>query len=89
MALSIAQIFIKIFGAIPGPIIFGVIFDANCLFWLKTECEDKGACYFYDMEQLSMYLLVLCVALKLVSITFFSLSLFAYKTPNDNSLTIS
>ncbi len=36
---------------VPGPIVFGTIFDTTCALWQELECGVRGACIRYKMEE--------------------------------------
>ena len=54
LALGFQSAIWRIFGPIPGPIIFGALFDASCVKW-QGECGRRGNCWVYDNGQLSIY----------------------------------
>lgn len=59
-ALGIQWIFIRVFGAIPGPIVYGRIADNACRSFIMTSDGQKGACRFYDEDQLAISIFALC-----------------------------
>ena len=36
---------------VPGPILFGAMFDTTCELWQELECGDTGACIKYNMHE--------------------------------------
>ena len=52
LALGAQSLVFRAFGSIPGPILFGVIFDSACIFW-QYECGRRGNCWVYDNFKLS------------------------------------
>ena len=54
LALGFQSAIWRIFGPIPGPIIFGALFDASCVKW-QGECGRRGNCWVYDNWNLSIY----------------------------------
>jgi len=48
----------RLFGTIPGPIVFGAILDSACIYW-QHECGIQGNCWVYDNEKISFRLLFL------------------------------
>lgn len=37
---------------IPGPIIFGLLYDSTCLLWQDVDCEEEdGTCILYNMNR--------------------------------------
>ena len=80
-AVALQWIIVRCLGFIPGPIIFGAVIDKACLFW-KESCDDEtGACYYYDNENMSNYVLALALSCRGVSLILFVLSLVLYKPP--------
>ncbi|XP_053910994.1 solute carrier organic anion transporter family member 4C1-like isoform X3 [Cuculus canorus] len=56
-ALGVQEVFLRLLGTIPGPILFGVAIDNSCTLWDFNECKTKGACWVYDNERMA-YLLM-------------------------------
>lgn len=46
---------VSLFALIPGPIIYGWIFDNACLIW-DQRCEHKGNCWYYEKDKLRLTL---------------------------------
>ncbi|CAH1774950.1 unnamed protein product [Owenia fusiformis] len=88
-AIGIKWVFIRCLGTVPGPILFGYLFDITCLQW-QNKCDTRGSCWVYDSDKLAINLLILGLAVKFVSAILFFLAQFLYKPPNDdNSLSMS
>lgn len=51
-ALGFQFILQRSLGFLPGPILFGAIFDSSCLLWGRS-CGKKGNCQFFDMTKLT------------------------------------
>ena len=51
-ALGFQFIFQRCLGFLPGPILFGAIFDGTCLLWGKS-CGKQGNCQFFEMNRLT------------------------------------
>ena len=58
LALGIESSVTRAFGSVPGPLLFGLIFDVSCLLW-QEECGRRGNCWVYDKQQLSYYIISL------------------------------
>lgn len=86
LALGLQSIIFRVIGNVPGPIVFGVIFDISCVFWnYEIPCGAtqavRGACWEYDNNLLSIS--ILSMVLITVGINFvFSLSWLAYPKAN-------
>ena len=75
-------------GTVPGPILFGVVFDGACTVW-QQDCGQQGSCWIYDNFLLGRNLLILSVGVKCVSAIFFGISLALYKCPATMTTTQS
>ena len=53
LALGVQSVFFRLFGAIPGPIVFGAIIDSGCIYW-QFECGRRGNCWVYDTSVLGI-----------------------------------
>ncbi|XP_071956000.1 solute carrier organic anion transporter family member 4A1-like [Antedon mediterranea] len=80
--MGVQWIFARIFGTIPGPILFGLAIDASCLMW-QYDCGNKGSCWLYSNTDMGRNLLLIGLAFKLVSLAAFTSSLLLYKPPPD------
>ena len=49
-------LFLRVFGSIPGPILFGVIIDLTCLLWQTRQCDagSSGSCWIYDSTNMAV-----------------------------------
>jgi len=47
----------------------GAIFDSSCAYW-QEECGNRGNCYVLDNEDLSLRLLLVTIAVRIVSVAF-------------------
>lgn len=77
MALGLQSAIWRIFGAIPGPLIFGAIFDGTCLNW-EGECGRRGNCWVYDNSLLSIHTLSMTIPVMLIVCVLFLLSCLTY-----------
>lgn len=50
----------RAFGTIPGPIVFGAIFDSACIYW-QYECGRRGNCWVYHNQHLSERAVILAL----------------------------
>ena len=54
LALGLQSAIFRLFGNIPGPIVFGVIFDSACIYFrYDIPCDQVGNCWVYNNYQLS------------------------------------
>ena len=69
LALGLQSVFARALGSIPGPLIFGALFDASCLYW-QEECGDRGNCWVYHNEDLGLRLFSVATGVRLASVAF-------------------
>jgi sodium-independent organic anion transporter len=55
LSLGIQSVMFRVIGSIPGPLIFGAIFDSTCILW-KYECSEQGNCWEYSNSNLTLHL---------------------------------
>ena len=60
LALGVQSVLFRAFGSIPGPILFGVVFDSVCVYW-QYECGRRGNCWVYDNTNLSLRALAIAL----------------------------
>ena len=51
-------------GTVPGPIIFGAIFDSTCILWQENKGSEQGSCWIYDNGSLAFKLFFTFLGLK-------------------------
>ena len=69
LALGLQSVFFRAIGTIPGPLIFGALFDASCVYW-QRECGDRGNCWVYDNENLSLRMFGISIGIRVLSVVF-------------------
>ena len=65
LALGVSSVLFRVFGSIPGPILFGAIVDSGCTYW-QTECGRRANCWVYDNYLLSTRAYAFCFMCVLV-----------------------
>jgi len=78
LALGLQSIISRLIGTIPGPVIFGYIVDQACLLW-KPSCDGSRSCLVYNNKQMAYTLLGTCFGVKILSVLFYTLGIFASK----------
>ncbi len=53
LALGVQSVMFRAFGSVPGPLLFGTIFDSACVYF-RYECGVQGNCWVYDNQRLSI-----------------------------------
>ncbi|XP_046945728.1 solute carrier organic anion transporter family member 6A1 [Lynx rufus] len=86
LALGLAFVFLRIFGTIPGPIVFKMTADISCIFRETEYCGKKGNCWIYNKMKMAYLLVGICCICKVVTIFFTAIALCLCKyLPKDNS----
>ena len=67
----------RIFGSIPGPLLFGAVVDAACVEW-EYNCGVRGNCWIYDNNKLSRNAILLCLPFAVLSAIFLLMALITY-----------
>ncbi|XP_070533596.1 solute carrier organic anion transporter family member 4C1-like isoform X2 [Ptychodera flava] len=81
-ALGVSGIFNKLFGSVPGPVLFGLIIDSSCVVWQIT-CETRGTCWIYDSYQFGLKFFVVGIIFMALTTFFFVMAYIFYKPPPD------
>ncbi|XP_059174792.1 solute carrier organic anion transporter family member 4A1-like [Physella acuta] len=85
--LGLQWIVARCLGSIPGPILFGKMFDLACLVWQK-RCDGEGSCFFYDNHDMSINLMVLAIVFSFIAALAFLLALCFYRVQEDDGTEI-
>lgn len=85
LALAVQSAMSRLIGDVPGPLIFGALFDATCISW-NYECGERGNCWLYDKDKLSYAVVGTGVACSVIAVFCYFLSWMTYpkRTNNDN-----
>lgn len=88
LALGVQSAMTRLLGTVPGPLIFGALFDASCLSW-QEECGQRGNCWIYDRSRLSYYAISISLPSLSFATLFFFISWLCYprrKNKDDSSV---
>ena len=77
LALGLQSSIWRIFGTVPGPLLFGLLFDFSCEYW-QFECGRRGNCWVYNNRQLGLSAMAASIASLVVSCILFFLSWLTY-----------
>ena len=88
LALGVQSVFFRAFGSIPGPILFGVIFDSVCVYW-QYECGRRGNCWVYDNHNLSLRAFAIAFAGMAANVALSFLSWIFYPTGGTKEVSSS
>jgi len=78
-SLGFQFIFQRSLGFLPGPVMFGWMFDSLCLFWGES-CGKRGRCQIYNIWRLSLGITVFGSALKGMALVFYFLTFWFCKS---------
>ena len=90
LALGVQSVAFRTFGSIPGPIVFGAVFDSACLYW-QYDCNQRGNCWVYNNKQLGERALILALLGIGTNLVFSFLSWYSYPKKSvmeDNAVTV-
>ena len=71
--------------SLPGPILFGAIFDSTCRVW-QQSCDVTGSCWIYDNSSLAVRTLAGVLAFKALSLLFLTVASVVYKAPDESRI---
>jgi hypothetical protein len=69
-ALGIKSFITKLFGNIPGPLVFATVVDNTCIQWIRNAATGNRACRLYNNSRFSFGLGTLGSSLRLMSAIF-------------------
>lgn len=72
-ALGFQFVFQRTLGFIPGPILYGWLFDTRCLVWAEN-CGRRGNCQFYDVPSLSFGIMLVTGTFHVLAVLFYFIS---------------
>ncbi|XP_046523769.1 solute carrier organic anion transporter family member 6A1 [Equus quagga] len=86
MALGMAYVILRIFGSIPGPLVFKIIRETSCIFRDVGRCGNLGSCWIYNRTKMAYLLVGVCFLCKVFTIFFTAIALRLQKhLPKENS----
>ncbi|KAL1424678.1 hypothetical protein MTO96_019968 [Rhipicephalus appendiculatus] len=69
--IGVNYVLMRIFGTIPGPIVFGHLIDRSCILWQSTCSGGTGACAIYENSAMGVNLFRVMIVVKSAAIMFF------------------
>ncbi|KAH8023839.1 hypothetical protein HPB51_018058 [Rhipicephalus microplus] len=69
--IGVNYVLMRIFGTIPGPIVFGHLIDRSCILWQTTCSGGTGACAIYENGEMGVNLFRVMIVVKSAAIMFF------------------
>ncbi|XP_005382267.1 PREDICTED: solute carrier organic anion transporter family member 6A1 [Chinchilla lanigera] len=78
LAIGITYVIIRIFGTIPGPLLFKKTGETSCTFWDISKCGHMGRCWVYNKTKMAFILLGICSLFKICTICFTTIGFYKY-----------
>uniref|UniRef100_A0A2K5PZE2 Solute carrier organic anion transporter family member 6A1 n=1 Tax=Cebus imitator TaxID=2715852 RepID=A0A2K5PZE2_CEBIM len=79
LALGVSYVILRIFGTIPGPLLFKTSGESSCIFRDTNKCGHTGQCWIYNQTKMAYLLVGICFLCKLCTIIFTTIAFFIYK----------
>ncbi|XP_024419047.2 solute carrier organic anion transporter family member 6A1 [Desmodus rotundus] len=79
LALGVSFVILRIFGSIPGPIIFKAVGESSCTFWDRGHCGNREHCWIYNKTKMAYLVLGICFSCKVCTIFFTAIAFGLYK----------
>ncbi|XP_013967662.1 solute carrier organic anion transporter family member 6A1 isoform X3 [Canis lupus baileyi] len=85
LALGLTYVILRIFGTIPGPILFRMAGDTSCIFRVTEYCGNKGNCWIYNKLKMAYLMVGICSICKLITIFFTAIAFCLYKCLSEEN----
>lgn len=88
LALGINYVSLRLFGTIPGPLLFGKVVDSSCVLFKQKPCGGSGAtgnCVIYENSRLAINVFNLMIIVKTFALAFFMLACLFSKTSSQTA----
>ncbi|XP_054445326.1 solute carrier organic anion transporter family member 6A1 [Pteronotus mesoamericanus] len=79
LALGVTFVILRVFGSIPGPVVFKIVVESTCTFWEKGSCGNTGNCWIYNKTKMASLSLGICFTCKVFTIFFTAIAFGLYK----------
>ncbi|KAG8505411.1 Solute carrier organic anion transporter family member 6A1, partial [Galemys pyrenaicus] len=79
LALGLSYVFVRLFGTIPGPVVFKLVREVYCVFRDADRCGVTGKCWLYDKTKMVYLLVGLSLLSKAGTIIFTAIALGLFK----------
>nr|XP_025722632.1 solute carrier organic anion transporter family member 6A1 isoform X2 [Callorhinus ursinus] len=79
LALGLTYVILRIFGTIPGPILFKMLGETFCIFRETEYCGKKGNCWIYNKMKMAYLMVGICSVCKVFTIFFTAIAFCLYK----------
>ena len=66
LALAAQSVLYRLLGTIPGPLIFGALFDSGCILW-AYECGVRGNCWEYDNKTVNLRIFIVAFVTNVIN----------------------
>ncbi|XP_045689713.1 solute carrier organic anion transporter family member 6A1-like, partial [Phyllostomus hastatus] len=87
LALGMSFVILRVFGSIPGPIVFKMVGASSCTFWDSGHCGNREHCWIYNKAKMAYLFFGTCFFCKVCTIlstaTAFGLHKYSLKEKNE------
>ncbi|EDL39910.1 mCG20870 [Mus musculus] len=85
LGIAVTYTTLRLFGSIPGPLLFQLTASRSCIYWDINKCGDKGRCWIYNKLKMMFILMGFCIFCKLATTFFTLLAFFKYNVSRVGS----
>ncbi|XP_036888307.1 solute carrier organic anion transporter family member 6A1 [Sturnira hondurensis] len=68
LALGLSFVILRVFGSIPGPIVFRMVGESSCTFRDSGRCGNREHCWIYNKTKMAYLVLGICFSCKVCTI---------------------
>ncbi|XP_037656817.1 solute carrier organic anion transporter family member 6A1 [Choloepus didactylus] len=86
LALGIAFVIIRIFGTIPGQLVFKMVGENSCTFRNTDSCRRVGNCWIYNKTKMANLLVGICFICKVFTIFFTAIAFCLYSHNKESTV---
>nr|XP_019583552.1 PREDICTED: solute carrier organic anion transporter family member 6A1 [Rhinolophus sinicus] len=79
LALGISNVILKVFGSMPGPVVFKMVGESFCTFRVVEGCRKAGGCRIYNTTKMASLFVGICFFCKVLAIIFTAIAFSQYK----------
>ncbi|XP_048077067.1 solute carrier organic anion transporter family member 6A1 [Ursus arctos] len=79
LALGLTYVILRMFGTIPGPILFKMAGATSCIFRGTEYCGKTGRCWIYNKTKMAYFMVGICSICKVFTIFFTAIAFCLYK----------
>ncbi|XP_021017649.1 solute carrier organic anion transporter family member 6A1 [Mus caroli] len=85
LGIAVTYTTLRLFGSIPGPLLFQLTTRHSCIYWDINKCGLKGRCWIYNKLKMMSILMGFCIFCKLATTLFTLLAFCKYNVSRVGS----